>query len=220
MKEHRFRLTFEKKGPVAFVSHLDLQRLFQQAIVRAGLPVAYSQGFNPHQLLSFAFPLSIGMEAEAEYIDMEFNEDVPSEELISRLNAQLPAGIRIIAARKLLLTEKTAASLVCAAIYEAVFPKGAVSGENLDGIISGIMESTELIILKRSKKGDKETDIRPLIFRLENKSGPGTGITEMELAAGSDSGLRPDAVCALICGRAGCETRGIKYNRKRLILRQ
>ena len=77
----KYRIKFTKVGKVRFVGHLDLLKLFQRAIKRAGIPVAYSNGFNPHQLIGFAIPLPLGMASVGEYVDVELKEEV-SEDII------------------------------------------------------------------------------------------------------------------------------------------
>ncbi len=82
------RMRFTKTGSLKFIGHLDCMRFFQKAIRRAKLDVAYSQGFNPHQIMSFASPLSVGLTSDGEYIDIEFNSlpDMPLDELAKKLS--------------------------------------------------------------------------------------------------------------------------------------
>ena len=94
---------FTKPDSVRFVSHLDTQRLFQRAFRRAGLPLAYSQGFNPHPLLSFATALSCGYTSDGEYFDVILSEPVEPEAFVTRVNAVLPEGMRIVSAVEWLL---------------------------------------------------------------------------------------------------------------------
>ena len=86
-KEHYiYRVKFTKGEEVKFIGHLDIMRLFQRAIKRAKLPVAYSQGFNPHQLLSFASPLTLGATSEGEYGDIEMAEKIEPYIVMQELN--------------------------------------------------------------------------------------------------------------------------------------
>jgi radical SAM-linked protein len=86
-------LEFSKIGKMKYVGHLDLLKLFQRAVNRSGLPVAYSQGFNPHQRLSFALPLPLGAEGLAELVEIEWQKQLPADQIIESLNQQTPAGL-------------------------------------------------------------------------------------------------------------------------------
>ena len=104
-KEHFiYRVKFTKGEEVKFIGHLDVMRLFQRAIKRAKLPVAYSKGFNPHQLLSFASPLTLGATSEGEYGDFEMAEKIEPEDITKKLNQTLPRGVKVL--RTVLITKK------------------------------------------------------------------------------------------------------------------
>ena len=92
----RIIVSFYKHEQVMFVSHLDMQRLFQRAFRRADLPLAYSNGFNPHPLLSFATALSVGYTSDCEYFDVMLSEYVSPAEFKRRVNAVLPQGVHIV----------------------------------------------------------------------------------------------------------------------------
>ena len=92
----RIIASFYKHEQVMFVSHLDMQRLFQRAFRRADLPLAYSNGFNPHPLLSFATALSVGYTSDCEYFDVMLSEYVSPAEFKRRVNAVLPQGVHIV----------------------------------------------------------------------------------------------------------------------------
>ena len=82
----KIRIKFAKEGAMKFIGHLDIMRYFQRAIRRAGIDVAYSEGFSPHMIMSFANPLGVGLTSEAEYFDLVIRSEYSSQELISRLN--------------------------------------------------------------------------------------------------------------------------------------
>ncbi|MBQ9437632.1 MAG: DUF2344 domain-containing protein [Lachnospiraceae bacterium] len=122
----RVRVKFSKLGRVRFVGHLDMMRSFQKAIRRTGLPVRYSEGFSPHQILSFANPLSLGLESQGEYFDMELTEEADLEKAMVSFNAVLPEGFRILSMTKLpdaWTKKQNAMSQVQAAAYRVFFPK-------------------------------------------------------------------------------------------------
>ena len=89
-----YRFKFSKGEGVKFIGHLDVLKAFQRALKRADLPIAYSQGFNPHQLISFASPLSLGYTSEGEYGDFKLTEFVKSEIVMEKLNNALPNDMK------------------------------------------------------------------------------------------------------------------------------
>ena len=89
----KVRIKFSKEGPVKFVGHLDTMRYFQKAIRRANLPVAFSGGYSPHMIMSFAAPLGVGTESLGEYFDLELAETVPTSEITRRLDAVMVEGV-------------------------------------------------------------------------------------------------------------------------------
>ena len=95
----RIRMKFSKTGRIRFLSHLDFMTMFHRAVVRAGVPVAFSQGFNPHPKISFGPALSVGMESESEFLDMETDPFVDLLQTTKKLNSELPEGVRILEAR-------------------------------------------------------------------------------------------------------------------------
>ena len=96
----KVRIKFAKTGHMKFVGHLDTMRYFQKAIRRAELPVAFSGGYSPHMIMSFAAPLGVGTTSLGEYFDMELTETVPTKEIEDRLNAVMAEGVSICSARQ------------------------------------------------------------------------------------------------------------------------
>lgn len=94
----RIRVKYRKGEEVKFISHRDLMRAFQRAVQRAGLPIAYSQGFNPHMKISWGKALKVGATSEEEFAELELKSWVKPLELMSRLNQQLPKGLEILEA--------------------------------------------------------------------------------------------------------------------------
>ena len=205
-----YRLSFKKIGPVSFVSHLDIVKLFQAAIRRAALPIAFSEGFNPHQKMSFAAPLSTGYDGEHELLDIELCHIIDPVELLLRLNLHLPEGIEVFAA-ELTNTKKSAASFLSAADYFVEFPYIVE-----ETVLADIMQQPEIIVFKKNKKGAKYVDIRKDIFSLSCDG----NLLHMRLAAGSTNNLKPDLVVRQICELSGKIYNHYEYHfsRKQLIL--
>ena len=96
----KVRIKFAKTGHMKFVGHLDTMRYFQKAVRRAGLPIAFSGGYSPHMIMSFAAPLGVGTTSLGEYFDMELTETVPTKEIENRLNAVMVDGVSVCSARQ------------------------------------------------------------------------------------------------------------------------
>jgi radical SAM-linked protein len=156
---------FEKGNSARFVSHLDVQRLFQRAFRRASVPAAYSQGFNPHQVLAFATALSVGFTSSAEWLDLRLEKEIELESFVERVNAVLPNGFRVLEA---VLGEDTLpalSALMCAADY-TVRLGAEVNAQALDEAVHALL-SGEIVVNKKTKAGMKDIDIRPQIYRFE-----------------------------------------------------
>jgi len=204
-----------------FVGHLDFLKLFQRAVKRAGLPVAYSQGFNPHQLMSFGMPLALGMAGLNEYADIEFDTEPDPDGITRALNAALPDGLFIIETKLMPEKAKNAASLVCAAEYEIIFPEDESLKQAINGIVGGILASERILAVRHGKKGLAETDIRNDILDIKCRTAGETAVTAV-LSAGSTRNLKPDILAGYVSDVANVRFNGydIKYTRRELILNE
>ena len=167
----KVRVRFEKKGVLKYIGHLDMMRYFQKAISRANLPIAYSEGFNPHQIMSFGNPLGLGMTSSAEYMDIELLEEIHSLEGINRLNNEMVQGIKILSFRYLPDKAKNAMSATWASSYKIELnDKIKEAIENMSDISQSIdefMSQKECIITKKTKKSTRDIDILPLIYEFK-----------------------------------------------------
>ena len=155
---------FKKAEQVRFISHLDLQRTFQRAFIRAGLPISYSAGFNPHQLLSFATALAVGHMSQAEWFDVRLDEDVSANEFISRVSAVLPDGLEIIEAVEADVTHPSLTAIVCAASYAVkIRIEEQIDRASVETALRELL-GAPIIILKHTKSGFKDTDICNMIY--------------------------------------------------------
>ena len=189
----KYRVKFTKEEEMKYIGHLDIMRLFQRAIRRAQLPVAYSKGFNPHQLLAFANPLSLGMTSGGEYGDFTFTKAVDTKELVDRLNAVLPEGIRVLSAVLLKEGVKNAMACVEAARYEVRLDR-ALEENELEKSVSSFLEQPEIIVMKKTKHHMKETDIKPDIYAMQARKDETGQKLELLLAAGSNRSLKAELV--------------------------
>ncbi|MDN5347281.1 MAG: hypothetical protein PWP65_845 [Clostridia bacterium] len=192
----RLRLQYTKLGPARFLGHLDLMRLFQRAARRADLPLAYSAGFNPHPKLALGPALPLGMESEAEYLDLECTQEIPAREVQGRLQEQLPEGISVRKAKVIdSQTESLAAAIKCAA-YRAELPPD-VPKNKVEEAISRL-SSQEKVLVKRK---DKEVDIRQGIYDLKIE-GDGGVFLYMLVACSQRLNVRPTEVMEALGLRA------------------
>ena len=193
----RYALEFAKTGYMIYTSHLDMMRLFKRAFKRAGLPLSYSQGFNPHPRMSFAQPLSLGYEAEHEYLEFHFDEETDCGSAAEALRRSVPEGLEIISVIKLPDEGKTMASAVEAALYEIVFPVKENDSEAFREALEDYLAKDEIVTLKREKKSKqfKPVDIKPMIRSLTVSGAASGGIAvEALIDQGSASNLSPDLI--------------------------
>lgn len=175
-----------------FIGHLDIMRYFQKAMRRADVDIKYSEGFSPHQIMSFAAPLGVGLTSNGEYMDIEVLKSSPSPLMVEKLNQVMAEGITVKSFLKLDDSAKNAMSLVAAADYTVGFRENALLKEldSLPALLSDFCSQDAIEIVKVTKKGEKQMDIKPLIYQLSTE---GSSIF-MKLATGSANNLKPELV--------------------------
>lgn len=186
----KIRIKFEKTGVMKFIGHLDVMRYFQKAMRRAGIDIAYSEGFSPHQKMSFAAPLGVGLTSEGEYLDIEVNSSSSSSESVKKLNEVMVDGIRVVSYKLLPDDSKNAMSIVAAADYSITFRDAHKPVSGWEEKLLEFYNQKEIKILKKTKKSEMEVDIRPMIHALSIKD----GTIFMKLATGSANNLKPELV--------------------------
>lgn len=180
----KIRLRFSKRGQMKFIGHLDMVRYFQKVMRRSEVDVAYSEGFSPHQKMSFAAPLSVGVLSRGEYFDLEVNSTESSKVMLERINAQNAEGVEVLSYKLLPDDAKNAMSVVAGADYKVYTD---LFNQNM---LDAFMNQNQIIVLKKTKKSEKEVDIKPLIYNIKLED---DGIF-MQVAQGSASNLKPDLV--------------------------
>lgn len=163
----KLRVKFSKKGPLRFIGHLDIMRYFQKAIRRSGIPICYTTGFSPHQIMSFAAPLGVGVESEGEYFDIEVESVTTEQQMMDSLNAQMAEGIVIEGIRILPDHIKNAMASIQAASYYVSLHTNK-NADELKLMIEKLLAQEEIIYTKEGKKGKDPIvrDIRPSIYEL------------------------------------------------------
>ena len=157
----RIRIVFSKTGALQFIGHLDLNTMWERGTRRAGLPLAYSQGFHPQPKIHIAAALPLGFSSRCEVLDMRLNEEMDLTELPARLQAAMPAGIGILKVESVDERAPAVQTQVLSAEYEVTLTK-PVDGSALKRKIEELLASQSLLRERRGKK----YDLRPLIEEL------------------------------------------------------
>ena len=210
----KIRLKFSKQGSLRFIGHLDVMRYFQKLNRRAKLDIKYSKGFSPHQEMSFATPLGLGLTSDGEYVDIEFNTVPGKEELLRRMNEVSLPELRITDACLLPDNAKNAMSLLEAADYTLKFREGYepwISRGIGEGVFEGIEDFFEkfeiflsqpsILTEKKTKTSVKEVDLARQIRLYERRE----DAVFLRVDTGSANNLKPELVMETFfrtCGAA------------------
>lgn len=163
----KLRIKFRKYGPVKFIGHLDVMRFFQKTIRRADIDITYSAGYSPHQVMSFAAPLGVGLESNGEYMDIEVNSVTNSQDMIKRLNLASVPGIEIVSVKVLPEGTKNAMASVAAAGYTISFRDGLAPKFDYLSELMNFMAKDSIPYTKTTKKGENILDLKPAIYELK-----------------------------------------------------
>lgn len=186
----KIRMKFSKNGPLKFVGHLDIMRYFQKVFRRSKVDIAYSKGYSPHQILSFAAPLGLGVTSDGEYLDAQFHSVKSSKEMLAIINAQMNEGITLLEFKQLPDKCKNAMSSVAGADYRITFREGYYEEALFLEKLNDFYAQEQILIRKKTKKSEKEVDIRPMIYDMKIVDGH----IYLKLATGSVNNLKPNLV--------------------------
>ena len=195
-----------------FIGHLDIMRYFQKAIRRAEIPIAFTSGYSPHMIMSFANPLGVGLTSDGEYFDIELTEPIASREAVKRLNEQMVDGMEIVSFVQIPDDKKSKGmSIVAGADYLSSVKNGSLP-ENLAEKLEAFYAQNEICVVKKTKKSEKEVDIRPMIYKLECRNGK----IYMRVAAGSVQNLKPELVTEAFVRYLGMDAEEVTFTHHRL----
>ena len=195
-----------------FIGHLDIMRYFQKAIRRAEIPIAFTSGYSPHMIMSFANPLGVGLTSDGEYFDIELTEPIASKEAVRRLNEQMVDGMEIVSFVQIPDDKKSKGmSIVAGADYLSSVKNGSLP-EDLAEKLEAFYAQNEICVVKKTKKSEKEVDIRPIIYKLECRDGK----IYMRVAAGSVQNLKPELVTEAFVRYLGMEADAVTFTHHRL----
>ena len=195
-----------------FIGHLDIMRYFQKAIRRAEIPIAFTSGYSPHMIMSFANPLGVGLTSDGEYFDIELTESIASKEAVRRLNEQMVDGMEIVSFVQIPDDKKSKGmSIVAGADYLSSVKNGSLP-EDLAEKLEAFYAQNEICVVKKTKKSEKEVDIRPMIYKLECRDGK----IYMRVAAGSVQNLKPELVTEAFVRYLGMDAEEVTFTHHRL----
>jgi radical SAM-linked protein len=194
----RLRIVFAQCAEVKYISHLDLMRVWQRALRRANVPLAYSHGFNPRPKLSFASALPVGFTGRAEVLDVMLERRMTPRQFVSCLQKELPAGLHLVSAEEVPSASRPLSTQVIAAEYE-VFVESADAPEVMQERLHNLL-AAETISRRRERPGKVQVyDLRPLIRQLWIAGRQGdTYVLGMRLQADEQGTGRPDEVMAAL----------------------
>ena len=205
------RVKFRKVGNLQYISHLDLQRALHRILVRAGIPMWYTQGFNPHAKIVFSTPLSVGAQSECEFVDIRIDREISCEQIKELLNNEVTDELKILD----VYIPTTKFSDVMWADYTIEITRDALDNSLVEKM-SEVVSSEELNMMKKTKSGEKEINIIPLIGKFEAKlsdSGDKIIISAL-LKVNPDSYLNPELMLNALdreCGLLNAEPDKIEY---------
>ena len=199
---------------MVFIGHLDMMRYFQKAMRRADIDIAYSQGFNPHQIMSFALPLGVGVYSDGEYLDIEANSITSSEDMCKRLNEVMVEGVTVESVKLLPEQAKNAMSLVAAADYIVTFREGhKPEGFSMEQFLE-FCKQKSIVVTKQTKKNTREIDLKSYMYEVKACE---EGIYMM-IGAGSANNIKPDLIFDAYGKQAGISMDEFALKVKRLDL--
>lgn len=206
------RIKFRKYGVMKFIGHLDVMRFFQKVMRRADIPIAFTGGFSPHMIMSFANPLGVGVTSDGEYFDIELTEDIDMQAAVARMNETVVEGIEIVNMVTISDDKKqTGMSIVAAADYLSSLKSGEFPEDWKDKAKS-FMSQPSISIVKKTKKSEKEVDIKPMIYKFEVRDDS----VYMLVATGSVENLKPELVMQALCIYLGVDTESVSFAHHRL----
>ena len=198
----KLRVKFSKHGAIKFIGHLDVMRYFQKAIRRAGIDIAYTGGFSPHQIMSFAAPLGVGLESNGEYMDIEVNSLTSSQDTLDRLNQQMAEGISVLEVKLLPDNAGNAMASVAAAKYTIRFREGYEPDFAYTTLLDEFYQQEEIVVTKKTKKSESTFDMKPFIYDCHVET---DGSISLTVDASSSGNIKPSLVIQAFYEKYGAE---------------
>ena len=178
----RLGVKFERLGMIKYLAHLDFQTMFNRALRRSGIDAKYSQGFSPHMLISFCYPLSVGMETKGDYFEVRVGEETTGG-MMEKIQPNLPEGVRVLKLGRIDDDIEKIMSLPVRVGYELVF-----EDDSFLTWMDGLMEKQEYLYERERKGKVKTVDLRPYILFCEKK---GDNAVDLLIDNSRESSLNP-----------------------------
>lgn len=192
-----YRIEYSITDQAAYLSHLEVMKTFERALRRAQIPLAFSEGFNPHPKIAIAAPLSVGMAGKHEYLDLETRADVLPMDLKEKLNNSLPQGMEILKARVISRT-KPLMAVINAASYRVEMDAGKIDKTGLSDAVQVFLSQEVFPLERHTQKVNKIIDVRKGVYDLKIAFSVLSFDLEMLLAMGNEGNIRPDEVVRAI----------------------
>ncbi len=207
----RAMIRFGKQPRLRFISHLDLQRFFQRALNRTGLPIAWTQGFNPHPILSFGSALALGWTSEYEILDVKLSAPMGRKRTEEAMRAALPVDLPVLEVRMVDDRHPAPMAMVRASDYEI-----ALSGETAAATLDAAEEflrRESVMAMRKTKSGEREVDIRPMALSLKCEG----DVLSARLMLTEKDTLKPDLLVRALAEIAGVEVPEMRIHRRCLL---
>lgn len=190
------RIRFRKTGDLQYISHLDLQRVMSRVLMRSGVPVWFTQGFNPHPKMVFAMPLSVGTQSECEYLDIKIDRRIKMSEIAERINAQVTDEMRVTEVYR----PQTKFSDIAYVTYDINIVDDSIT-EDTAKKAEKLLTTSPLNMIKKSKSGEREVDILQYVKKV-NASFDGSLKISLTLTGGEGS-LNPEMIVTAMREKLG-----------------
>ncbi len=192
--KYRYRLTFRKGYRVKYVAHLDVVKVWTRAFRRAGIPLAYTGGFNPQARIQVAASLPVGSMGSAEVMDIYLTQEMKSEDILARVGSTLPEDFELLNVENVDLKAPALQAELRQATYKVIV-ESELSAQDLQKRIDALLQAETLLQTRIRRRKEERFDMRPLLHSLNLKAvNKDEASLTMRLSAGQQGNLRPDAV--------------------------
>lgn len=199
----KVRVKFSKHGALKFIGHLDIMRYFQKVFRRSGIDIAYTEGFSPHQVMSFAAPLGVGLESDGEYMDVELNSMESTDDIKRRMNEQMAEGMEVLSVTVLPERSGSAMAAVAAAGYYISFRDGFEPVQGWREAIKEFLSAEQILVEKQTKKSVLKIDLKPSIYDFRLSSYQRKNCLYLMVNASSAGNIKPAMVMEAMFQKLG-----------------
>lgn len=189
----RIRVAFAKENEAKFIGHLDLTKAFERAMRRAEIPMAFSEGFNPHPKISFGSALALGATSLREYVDIDLAEEMLPAEFMNRLQLQLPQGLTLLEAREIPPQSKALMAVLNSTCYKVRVPLTLpLEQSRLDESLDRFLAQESIPYIRYSKnKGRQDKNLRPFVRSIGGEVAEEWVDFDMEVEIGNQGSVKP-----------------------------